>query len=200
MPAKSGQMKERKKNIVLLASGDGTNAENIIRYFAQSRDIRVVEVLTNNPGAGVIERAKNLGTPVRIFTNADFASPQALIRHLGKLQTDLIVLAGFLRKIPTALIRRFPDKMINLHPALLPEFGGKGMYGLRVHEAVIATGKEKSGITIHFVNEKYDDGKIIFQAEMEVLETDTAESLADKIHQLEYKYFPQVIKDILSGK
>ncbi len=193
-------MKERKKNIVLFASGSGTNAENIIRYFAQSMDIRVVEVLTNNPRAGVMERAKNLGIPVRILTRPDFASPQTLIRHLGNLQTDLIVLAGFLWKIPTALIRHFPDKMINLHPAILPGFGGKGMYGMYVHKAVIASGERRSGITIHFVNEKYDDGKIIFQAETEVLETDTAESLAEKIHQLEYKYFPLVIKEIISGE
>jgi len=193
-------MNERKRNIVLFASGNGTNAENIIRYFAQSRDVRVVGVLTNNPRAGVIERAKSLRIPVRIITSADFASPSALIHHLGKLQTDLIVLAGFLWKIPTALIRQFPGKMINLHPALLPDFGGKGMYGMHVHKAVIASGEKRSGITIHFVNEKYDDGKIIFQAETEVLETDTAESLAEKIQRLEYKYFPVVIKEIISGK
>ncbi len=193
-------MKEKKKNIVLFASGNGTNAENIIRYFQQHAVIHIAEVLTNNPKAGVIERAKKLDVPVQIFTRADFASPQTLIHHLGEQKTDLIVLAGFLWKIPTALIRQYSGKMINLHPALLPEFGGKGMYGLRVHEAVIAAGKKKSGITIHFVNENYDEGKIIFQAETEVQETETPESLAEKIHQLEYKYFPQVIEEILSGK
>lgn len=193
-------MKDRKKNIVLFASGNGTNAENIIRYFQHRNTIQIIELLTNNPKAGVIERAKKLDVPVRIFTRADFASPQALIHHLEEQQTGLIVLAGFLWKIPTALIRQFPEKIINLHPALLPEFGGKGMYGLRVHEAVIAAGKKKSGITIHFVNENYDEGKIIFQAETEVQETETPESLAEKIHQLEYKYFPQVIEEIVSGK
>ncbi len=193
-------MKEKKKNIVLFASGNGTNAENIIRYFQQHAVIHIAEVLTNNPKAGVIERAKKLDIPVRIFTRADLASPQVLIHHLGEQQTDLIVLAGFLWKIPTALIRQFPEKIINLHPALLPEFGGKGMYGLRVHEAVIAAGKKKSGITIHLVNENYDEGKIIFQAKTEVTRRDTPESLAEKIHQLEYKYFPQVIEDIISGK
>jgi len=193
-------MIERKKNIVLFASGNGTNAENIILYFQQSNTIQITEVLTNNPKAGVIERAKKLDVPIRIFTRADFASPQVLIHHLTEQQTDLIVLAGFLWKIPTALIRQFPEKIINLHPALLPEFGGKGMYGLRVHEAVIAAGKKKSGISIHLVNENYDEGKIIFQTETEVRETETQESLAEKIHQLEYKYFPQVIEEILSGK
>jgi phosphoribosylglycinamide formyltransferase-1 len=193
-------MRKRKKNIVLFASGNGTNAENIIRYFQQSDVIHITEILTNNPKAGVIERAKKLNVPVRVFTRADFDSPQILIHHLGEQQTDLIVLAGFLWKIPTALIRQFSGKMINLHPALLPEFGGKGMYGLRVHEAVIAAEKKKSGITIHFVNENYDEGKIIFQAKTEVTREDTPESLAEKIHQLEYKYFPQVIEDIMSGR
>jgi len=191
-------MIERKKNIVLFASGNGTNAENIIRYFQRSNTVYITEVLTNNPKAGVIERAKKLNVPVRVITREDIASPQALIHHLTEQQTDLIVLAGFLWKIPTALIRQFPDKLINLHPALLPEFGGKGMYGLHVHEAVIAAGKKKSGITIHFVNENYDEGKIIFQAKTEVSPKDTPESLAGKIHQLEYKYFPKVIEKILS--
>ena len=193
-------MIERKKNIVLFASGNGTNAENIVRYFQRSNTVYITEVLTNNPGAGVIGRAKKLNIPVRVITRADFASPQTLIHHLTEQQTDLIVLAGFLWKIPTALIRQFPEKIINLHPALLPEFGGKGMYGLRVHEAVITAGKKESGITIHFVNENYDEGKIIFQAKTEVYQKDTSESLAGKIHQLEYKYFPQVIEKIVSGE
>jgi phosphoribosylglycinamide formyltransferase-1 len=193
-------MEKRKKNVVLFASGSGTNAENIIRYFQQSKGIHISEVLTNNPEAVVIERAKKLNVPVRIFSKDDFSRPEVIIRHLIDIETDLIVLAGFLWKIPTALIRQFPEKMINLHPALLPEFGGKGMYGMHVHEAVLAAGKKKSGITIHYVNENYDEGKIIFQAETDVLEADTAESLAEKIHQLEYKYFPQVIEDIVSDK
>jgi len=193
-------MKKRKKNIVLFASGNGTNAENIFRYFQHSAAIHITEILTNNPKAGVIERAKKLDIPVWIFTRADFASPQILIHHLEEQHTDLIVLAGFLWKIPTALIRQYSGKMINLHPALLPEFGGKGMYGLHVHEAVIAAGKKTSGITIHLVNENYDKGEVIFQAKTEVTKEETPESLADKIHQLEYNYFPQVIEDIVSGK
>ena len=192
-------MEKHKKNIVLFASGNGTNAENIIRYFAQNENVQVIEVLTNNSHAGVIERARNLGVPVWVFTRADFTSPQALIHHLKKQQTDLIVLAGFLWKIPDAMIRQFPKKIINIHPALLPNFGGKGMYGMRVHEAVIASGKKKSGITIHYVDENYDEGKIIFQAETEVSEKDTPESLAEKTHQLEYIHFPKVIEKLMEN-
>ena len=189
-------MGKRKKNIVLFASGNGTNAENIIRYFQENKTANILEVLTNNPRAGVIERAKKLNVPVKVFFRKEFSSPDELILHLREIKTDFIVLAGFLWKIPTVLIRQFPEKIINLHPALLPEFGGKGMYGIHVHEAVIAAGKKKSGITIHYVNEHYDDGKIIFQAETEVSKTDTPESLAKKIHALEYRYFPEIIEKI----
>jgi phosphoribosylglycinamide formyltransferase-1 len=191
-------MEKRKKNIVLFASGNGTNAENIIRYFQENKTANILEVLTNNPRAGVIERAKKWNIPVFIFNRETIAAPSGLIAHLSDMKTDLIVLAGFLWKIPVELIRQFPQKIINLHPALLPEFGGKGMYGVHVHEAVLAAGKEKSGITIHYVDEIYDNGRIIFQAETKVLETDTAESLAEKIHQLEYKHFPRVIEEIVS--
>ncbi len=187
------------KQIVIFASGNGTNAENIIRYFQHSKRIRVSEVLTNNPEAGVVERAKKLDVPVRFFSGKDFSRREEIVRHLIKIETDLIVLAGFLWKIPAALIRQFPEKIINLHPALLPEFGGKGMYGMHVHEAVLAAGKKKSGITIHYVNEHYDEGKIIFQAEVPVQSTDTAETLAEKIHQLEYNYFAGVIEKVLAG-
>ena len=188
------------KNIVVFASGNGTNAENIIRYFKQHPFIRVTEVLTNNPKGGVIERARRWDVPVRIFSRDDFAVPHELIHHLAAIKTDLIILSGFLWKIPTAFIRQFPRKIINIHPALLPGFGGKGMYGRRVHEAVIASGNKKSGITIHYVNENYDDGQIIFQAETEVLKTDTPMSLAEKIHVLEHRYFPRVIEGVAMGK
>lgn len=191
-------MDKKEKNIVLFASGNGTNAENIIRYFQENKTANILEVLTNNPRAGVIERAKKRNIPVFVFNRQDITAPTGLMAHLSDIKTDLIVLAGFLWKIPVELIRQFPQKIINLHPALLPEFGGKGMYGLHVHEAVIAAGKEKSGITIHYVDEIYDNGRIIFQAETEVLETDTAGSLAEKIHQLEYEYFPRVIEEIVS--
>ena len=193
-------MEKRKKNIVLFASGNGTNAENIIRYFQEKKTVNILEVLTNNPRAGVIERAKKQNIPVFVFNRETISAPSGLIDHLLNMETDFIVLAGFLWKIPAELIRQFPQKIINLHPALLPEFGGKGMYGLHVHEAVIAAGKKKSGITIHYVDEIYDNGKIIFQAETEVLETDTAESLAEKIHALEYRYFPEIIEKICTHK
>ena len=193
-------MEKRKKNIVLFASGNGTNAENIIRYFQEKKTVNILEVLTNNPRAGVIERAKKQNIPVFVFNRETISAPSGLIDHLLNMETDFIVLAGFLWKIPAELIRQFPQKIINLHPALLPEFGGKGMYGLHVHEAVIAAGKKKSGITIHYVDEIYDNGKIIFQAETEVSEKETPESLAEKIHQLEYKYFPLVIEEIVSGQ
>ena len=193
-------MEKRKKNIVLFASGNGTNAENIIRYFQEKKTVNILEVLTNNPRAGVIERAKKQNIPVFVFNRETISAPSGLIDHLLNMETDFIVLAGFLWKIPAELIRQFPQKIINLHPALLPEFGGKGMYGLHVHEAVLAAGKKKSGITIHYVDEIYDNGKIIFQAKTEVSEKETPESLAEKIHQLEYKYFPLVIEEIVSGQ
>ena len=193
-------MEKRKKNIVLFASGNGTNAENIIRYFQEKKTANILEVLTNNPRAGVIERAKKRNIPVFAFNRETITAPSGLIDHLLNMETDFIILAGFLWKIPAELIRQFPQKIINLHPALLPEFGGKGMYGLHVHEAVLAAGKKKSGITIHYVDEIYDNGRIIFQTEIKVSETDTAGSLAERIHQLEYKYFPLVIEEIVSGQ
>ncbi len=190
-------MHVKEKNIVLFASGNGTNAENIIRYFRGNKTVNILEVLTNNSRAGVVERAKKLDITVRLFNRKDFSPPDDLMHHLREIDTDLIVLAGFLWTIPTELIRQFPEKIINLHPALLPEFGGKGMYGMHVHEAVLAAGKKRSGITIHYVNENFDEGRIIFQAETEVLITDTPESLAKKIHTLEYRFFPEIIETVL---
>ncbi len=186
------------KNIVIFASGSGTNAENIIRYFAGKKTAVVRCVMTNNPKAGVIERAKNLNIPLKIFHREALEQPHELLEELKNLDADLIVLAGFLRKIPDELIRAFPDRIINIHPALLPKYGGKGMYGMHVHEAVLENKEPKSGITIHYVNEKYDEGAIIFQAETPVLKNDTPESLAERIHQLEYDHFPQVVAKVLS--
>lgn len=185
------------KNLVLFASGNGTNAENIIRYFYKKRTARVSLVLTNNPMAGVIERAKSFGVSVKVLDRATLSHSEQLIAQLQQAQTDLIVLAGFLWKIPEKLIRAFPDKIINIHPALLPKYGGKGMYGMRVHQAVIEDKEPKSGITIHFVNEQYDSGTIIFQAETPVFDSDTPESLAERIHKLEYQHFPVIIEEVL---
>ncbi|MBE0649210.1 MAG: phosphoribosylglycinamide formyltransferase [Bacteroidales bacterium] len=185
------------KNIVIFASGSGTNAENIIRYFNEKKTASIKCVMTNNPTAGVIERAKNLKVPVVIFDREAIKNPAKLLADLNTLETDFIVLAGFLWKIPEELIHAFPNKIINIHPALLPKYGGKGMYGMHVHEAVIENKEPKSGITIHYINEKYDEGAIIFQAETEVRKSDTPESLAERIHKLEYEYFPQVVEKIL---
>ena len=190
-------MGSQKKKIVLFASGEGTNAENIIRYFSQKKPAEVVAVFTNRPQAGVLRRAGRLHVPAYVLSRELFSDTDKLIRQLEALGTDLIVLAGFLWKIPPGLIRHYPQRIINIHPALLPAYGGKGMYGRHVHEAVLAAGEKKSGITIHYVNDQYDAGRIVFQAETEVSPGDTPETLAAKIHRLEYLHFPLVIEEVL---
>jgi phosphoribosylglycinamide formyltransferase-1 len=190
-------MREQKK-IVVFASGNGTNAENLIRYFQKHPLAKIVAVFTNNEKAGVIRRTKNLGIACKIFDRHQFTKANDLINELNAYQTDLIVLAGFLWKIPKQLIQQYPKRIINIHPALLPDFGGKGMYGQKVHEAVIRSGVLQSGISIHLVNENYDEGEIIFQAKVNIENNDDAESLAAKIHLLEYKHFPQVVERYLS--
>jgi phosphoribosylglycinamide formyltransferase-1 len=183
--------------IAIFASGTGTNARNIIEEFCEE-DIETVLILSNDSKAGVLDiaREKNILTFV---TSEDFTSDQGdVIRLLAELKTDLIVLAGFLKKIPLAMIKAFPGRIINIHPALLPKYGGKGMYGSRVHESVIRNGDKKSGITIHYVNERYDEGEIIFQQELKIDADETAFTLAQKIHQLEYRYYPEIIKMVLT--
>ena len=184
-------------NIVLFASGSGTNVENIVNFFKDDQDTQISMILTNNPKAYVIQRAEKLGIPVRIFNRNDFYNNSTIIDLLKKIKPDLIVLAGFLWLIPENMIKAFPDKIINIHPALLPKYGGKGMYGSKVHEAVVANKEKESGITIHYVNERYDEGNIIFQAKCEVLPTDTPDEVANKVHGLEYKHFPRVIARLL---
>jgi phosphoribosylglycinamide formyltransferase-1 len=184
-------------NIVLFASGSGTNVENIVNFFKDDQDTQISMILTNNPKAYVIQRAEKLGIPVRIFNRDDFYNNSTVIDLLKKIKPDLIVLAGFLWLIPENMIKAFPDKIINIHPALLPKYGGKGMYGSKVHEAVVANKEKESGITIHYVNERYDEGNIIFQAKCEVLPTDTPDDVANKVHGLEYKHFPRVIARLL---
>ena len=186
------------RKIAIFASGSGTNAENIIKYFADSQDIKVVLVVSNNPKAGVHARANQLSIPSVTFTNEEFVDGRKVLKKLSKYQVDWIVLAGFLRKISPALLKAYSDKIINIHPALLPKYGGKGMYGMRVHEAVVAAGDRESGITIHYVNENYDEGKIIFQTSCPVLPTDTPEEVASKVHVLEYTHYPQVIKSTVN--
>lgn len=186
------------KNIAIFASGSGTNAENIIRYFAESLSIRVSVVLSNKSDAGVHERARNLKIPSFTFSNVEFKEGTKILEKLADHNTDFIVLAGFLAMISPVIINTYPDKIINIHPALLPAFGGKGMYGHFVHEAVVAAKVKQTGITIHYVNEQYDEGKVIFQATCPVLPEDTVRDVERKVHVLEYEYYPRIIKKLLT--
>ena len=183
--------------IAIFASGSGSNAENIANYFSENSDVDVSLILTNNPNAFVLERAKKLGIKSLVFSKTDFLKTDDILHFLDINEIDLIILAGFLLKIPKKLIKSFPNKIINIHPALLPKYGGKGMYGDKVHQSVIDAKETESGITIHFVNEDYDEGKIIYQAKCKITPTDTADDLATKIHTLEYEYFPKTIEKIL---
>jgi len=185
------------KKLVIFASGNGTNAERIAEYFAGNKEAKVSLILTNKKNAGVIERAKRLGIEVVVFDRHTFYEKDSILSLLKKHNTDLVVLAGFLWLVPQNILHEYQNRIINIHPALLPKYGGKGMFGHHVHEAVIASGDKKSGITIHFVNEKYDEGQIIFQKEVEVSADDTPDSLAQKIHELEYRYYPEVIEKLL---
>lgn len=185
------------KRIVIFASGSGTNAENIIKYFQNTKTATVAMVLSNKQDAKVLDRAANLNVPAKSFTRKELMDPNGVLAILEDINPDLIVLAGFLLKCPEAIIERFPNKIINIHPALLPNYGGKGMYGMFVHESVITNKEVESGISIHFVNEEYDEGAIILQKTVTIEEGDTPESLAQKIHQLEYKWFPIAIEELL---
>jgi phosphoribosylglycinamide formyltransferase-1 len=184
-------------NIAVFASGAGTNATNIIQYFKQKQSAKVVLIVTNNHNAGVLNIAAKNNIPSLIIYKEKFFRGDGYIPELKMLQIDFIVLAGFLWKIPSSLINAYPNKIINIHPALLPKYGGKGMYGNFVHAAVLAAKEKQSGITIHFVDEFYDNGKTIFQIACPVYEDDTTESLAKRIHELEYQYFPKVIEELI---
>lgn len=192
-------MKFNTQKIVVFASGSGSNAEQIIQHFANQPNIRVVKIYVNNPDAFVIERAKRHQIESKVFDRSYFLSHQGLILDLAQENPDLIVLAGFLWKIPETIVKAYPNKIVNIHPALLPKFGGKGMFGMHVHRAVIATGESESGITIHYVNENYDEGAIIMQAKVSVASSETPESLAQKIHKLEHQHFPATIEKILTA-
>jgi phosphoribosylglycinamide formyltransferase-1 len=187
--------------IAIFASGSGSNAERIVEFFNAKDEIEVSLILTNNPTAGVIERAQRLNIPVVIFNKKVFSKTDKIVEMLQLQSIDWVILAGFLWLVPKNLIKAFENRMINIHPALLPKYGGKGMWGHHVHEAVVANKEVETGITIHYVNENYDEGKIIFQAKCAVTETDSAEEVAQKIHLLEYQYFPEIIyKEILAAK
>ena len=186
-----------KKRIVIFASGSGTNTENIIKYFQRTQFAEVVLVLSNKKDAKVLERAEGLNVEAVSFTKDELFSEEGVLKILISSKPDLIVLAGFLLKFPKIIIKKFPNKVINIHPALLPKYGGKGMYGSFVHESVLKNSEEETGITIHYVNENYDEGTIISQKKVKLSKTETPETVAEKVHNLEYEWFPKVIEEII---
>jgi len=187
------------KRIALFASGSGSNAEKIAEYFTGNPNVEVSLVLSNNPKAGVIERARRLHVPVLLFDRTTFYQTDRITDLLRRQEIDLIVLAGFMWLVPESLVRAFPQRIVNIHPALLPSYGGKGMYGHFVHEAVVAAGERESGITIHFVNERYDEGAVIFQARCLVEPGDTPEDVARKVQVLEHRHYPEVVAEVLKN-
>lgn len=188
-------------NIAIFASGSGTNAENLIRFFNQAgqNGACVKLLLSNNPAAYALTRAANLGVPTRIFSRNELYGSEIILQELRQQKIDLIVLAGFLWLVPECLVSAFRRRIINIHPALLPKYGGKGMYGMNVHRAVKAAGERETGITIHYVNSEYDKGDAIFQASCPVCPSDTADDIAAKIHQLEQQHFPRVVAEVLAA-
>ncbi|HBO05764.1 MULTISPECIES: phosphoribosylglycinamide formyltransferase [Bacteroides] len=186
------------KNIAIFASGNGTNAENIIRYFQNSELVNVELVLANKETAFVLERARSLNVPFAYMGKAEWTEGTAVLSLLEGRKIDFIVLAGFLARVPDCILHAYPNKIINIHPSLLPKFGGKGMYGDRVHEAVVAAGEAETGITIHYLNERFDEGEIVVQYKCPVLPQDTAADVAKKVHALEYEYYPKVIDRLLT--
>ena len=184
------------KKIVVFASGSGTNAENIIQYFSKNGVGSVAAVFTNKANAGVIERAKKYNVPVEIFSKEDLIEGKVL-QKLNDIAVDWIILAGFLLKFPENIVKVYPNRIINIHPALLPKYGGKGMYGMHIHKAIVDNKELETGITIHYVNENYDEGAIIFQKNVVLSGKETAEDVAAKIHLLEQEHFPKVIRSLL---
>ena len=187
------------KRLAIFVSGGGTNLQRIAEYFASNDDVEIVCVVSNNKDAYANQRARNLGIPL-LLVEKEYFNSDLFVERMQFLSVDLIVLAGFLWLIPQNLINAFPNKIINIHPALLPKYGGKGFYGHHVHEAVVAAHEKESGITIHYVNEKYDSGSIIFQKKVALTPTDTPDDVAAKIHVLEQENFPLVIENILFDK
>ena len=186
-----------KKRIAIFASGSGSNAQKIMEHFKRNAEAEVVLVLTNNPQAYVLQRADNFEIPTHIFSHKEFYDTDNVIKLLKNLQVDLIVLAGFLWLVPEPLLKAFPNRIINLHPALLPKHGGKGMYGDHVHKAVLTSKDEESGITIHFVSDKFDEGEIIHQSKFKIEAGDNLEVVKFKGQQLEHHHFPRVIESLL---
>ena len=186
------------KRIVIFASGNGSNAENLIKFFHNSDSASVIQVLSNNPYAKVLDRAKNLNISALSFNKIAFTETNDVLNLLKSTRPDLIILAGFLWKFPEHILKEFPNMVINIHPALLPKFGGKGMFGMNVHKAVVSQKETETGISIHYVNENYDEGAIVFQAKCNVLPTDNADDVAKKIQKLEMEHFPKVVEKLLN--
>ena len=184
------------KKIVIFASGSGTNAENIMKYFVKTKIVTIAAVFTNNPNAQVIDRAKNYGVTIEVFSKDQLIEGEVL-QKIDAIQPDWIILAGFLLKFPQKITAAYPKKIINIHPALLPKYCVKGMYGMHIHRAIVENKEKETGITIHFVNENYDEGAIIFQQSIILTGEETPEVVATKIHELEYKYFPEVIEKLM---
>lgn len=187
-----------RKNIAIFASGSGTNAENIIRYFEKKDSVNVSLVISNKADAYVLERAQRLEVPHAVFLRENWVTGDKILSLLRECQIDFIVLSGFLLCVPETILHAYSNKIINIHPALLPKFGGKGMYGDRVHEAVVTAREKESGITIHYINEHYDEGSIIRQFTCPVLPEDSSADVARKVHALEYKYYPIIIDEVLA--
>jgi len=187
------------KRILLFASGTGSNVENIIQFFKNNKKVSIVGVFTNNPEAKVLEKAKNHNLFSRIFNKTEL-NEGIVLEEIKKLNPDLIVLAGFLWKMPEDIVNQYPKMIINIHPALLPKYGGKGMYGIKVHQAVLDNKEKETGITIHYVNEHYDEGEFILQQKVNIENCNSPEEIASKVHQLEYDYLPKTIAEILNIK
>lgn len=183
------------KRIVLFASGSGSNAQNIMEYFANNEQVEIDSLWSNKPDAFALARARDLNVETFVFDREEFSKSNKIVETLKKRKVNLVVLAGFLWLIPENLINNFT--IVNIHPALLPKYGGKGMYGMNVHKSVVQNNEKESGITIHYVNENYDEGQIIFQAKCTVDKNDSPEQVAAKVHKLEYEHFPQIIEKIL---
>lgn len=184
-------------NIALFASGSGTNVENIYNYFLNKTNVKISCVLCNKPDSYVLERASKLGLETMVFDRKDFQNSEYFLNYLASKSVSLVVLAGFLWLIPKFMIDKYPNRIINIHPSLLPKYGGKGMYGMAVHNAVFINKEKETGITIHYVNNNYDEGQIIFQKSVAITDFDTPNSIAEKVHNLEYKYYPLVIEKII---
>ena len=188
----------RKARLAILASGSGSNAEAIMAHFAGHPEVEVAWVASNRKAAGVLERAERFGIPASTFTRAAMETGE-LLEALHEREVDWVALAGFLLQVPAEVVNAFSDRMVNIHPALLPAYGGPGMYGMNVHRAVEAAGEPRSGMTVHWVTEDYDEGAIVFQAEVELQPSDTAEEIAAKVLELEHQYYPSVLEGLIAG-